>query len=297
METIRDKTRAYLYAFMVHLAVFASLFVGLLWTQSARPVAMIGPTIDAEIVGPSAAPRARAPSKPKPAPPKPVEPPPAPEPPKPPEVKEPPPTVQRNDNKEQEKIAEIAEQKAEQAKREQEEKHRQQQILLDEEKKRQEAEAKQQQIQKQLDDIHKERDKAAKQTRLAQEKMKQLDDLQKQQSQPKQADVPDAAVAKTGANGEDASLAAAYNSAITKVVTDNWNRPDTAPTGLRCAVRIVQIPGGTVISANIGTPCNADQITQESIKQAVTKAQPLPYRGYEKVFQREITFIFKYEGN
>lgn len=289
METFRDKTRAYLYAFMVHLAVFASLFVGLLWTQSARPVAMIGPAIDAEIVGPSAAPL-RAPSKPKPEPPKPVEPPPAPEPPKPPEVKQPPPTVQRNDNKEQEKIAEIAEQKAEQAKREQEEKHRQQQILLDEEKKRQE-------VQKQLDDIHKERDKAAKQTRLAQEKMKQLDDLQKRQSQPKQADVPDAPVAKTGGNGADASLAAEYNSAIIKVVTDNWNRPDTAPAGLRCAVRIVQIPGGTVISANIGTPCNADQITQESIKQAVTKAQPLPYKGYESVFQREITFIFKYEGN
>ena len=294
METFRDKTRAYLYAFMVHLAVFASLFVGLLWTQSARPVAMIGPTIDAEIVGPSAAP-VRAPSKPKP--PKPVEPPPAPEPPKPPEAKEPPPTVQRNDNKEQEKIAEIAEQKAEQAKREQEEKHRQQQILLDEEKKRQEAEAKQQQIQKQLDDIHKERDKAAKQTRLAQEKMKQLDDLQKQQSQPKQADVPDAPVAKTGGNGADTSLLAEYSTALRKVVTDNWNRPDTVQPGLRCSLHLIQLPGGTVMLAKAVSPCNADQITRTSIEQAVTKAQPLPYRGYESVFQREITFIFTYDGN
>ncbi|MGH6684751.1 MAG: TonB C-terminal domain-containing protein, partial [Pseudolabrys sp.] len=228
-------------------------------------------------------------SKPKPAPPKPVEPA------KPPEVKEPPPTVQRNDNKEQEKIAEIADQKAEQAKREQEEKHRQQQILLDQDKKREEAEAKERQ--KKLDQIRTEQAAVAKQVRLAQDKLKQLDDLQKQQSSKATPDVADAAVAKTGMNGNDTGLAAAYSAAITKVVTDNWNRPDTTPVGIRCTVRIIQIPGGTVISANIGSPCNADQVTQESIKQAVTKAQPLPYKGYESVFQRDITFIFKYDGN
>ncbi|MGH8124083.1 MAG: cell envelope integrity protein TolA [Rudaea sp.] len=294
METFRDKTRAVVYAVMVHLAVFASLFVGLLWTQSARPVAMIGPAIDAEIIGPSAAPPARAPSKPNPQPPKPAEP--VAEPPEPPEVKQPPPTAQRNDNKEQEKIAEIAEQKAEQAKREQEEKHRQQQILLDDEKKREEAETKERQ--KKLDKIHVEQLAAAKQVRLAQEKMKQLDDLQKQQSQHAPApDVPDAQVAKTGQNGADTSLLAQYSSAITKVVTDNWNRPDTVQPGLRCSVHLIQLPGGTVMSAKTVSPCNADQITRTSIEQAITKAQPLPYRGYESVFQREITFIFKYDGN
>jgi len=309
MESLGEKARAYLYALLVHVVVIASLFIGLLWSRAATPVATQGPIIEAEIVGAPSAPRPRAQSKPRAEPPKPVAPapapePPKPEPPKPPEEK-PPPTVQRNDNREQEKIAEVAEQKAEAAKRAQDEKHRQQQIELDEEKKREEAEAKQKakqaEIAKQLDEIRQQREKAAKQTRLAQEKMKQLDDLQHEQSQPQKrapaADVPEAETAKTGMNGNDTSLLAEYSSAIVKVVTDNWNRPDTAPAGVRCAVRIVQIRGGTVLSANIGSPCNADAVTQESIKQAVTKAQPLPYKGYESVFQREITFIFKYDGN
>lgn len=302
METFGQKARAYLYALLVHVVVIASLFIGLLWSRTATPVATPGPVIEAEIVGAAAAPRPQ--SKPRPSAPKPA---PAPEPPKPeppkPAEAQPPPTVQHNDNQEQEKIAEIAEQKAEQAKKTQEEKHRQQQIELDEQKKRDEAEAKQKtkqaEIQKQLDDLRKEREKAAKQTLLAKEKMKQLDDLQKQQSEPKKAppaDVPEAETAKTGMNGNDTSLLAEYSSAIVKIVTDNWNRPDTAPAGVRCAVHIVQIRGGTVLSANIASPCNADQITQESIKQAVTKAQPLPYKGYESVFQRDITFIFKYDG-
>ena len=312
METFSEKTRAYLYALIVHLAVFASLFIGLLWTQPVHPVATPGPTIEADLVGPSAAPRAHATSKPKPEPPKPPQPapepptpePPKPEPPKPADAKQPPPTVQRNDNKEQEKIDEFALQKAEQAKHEQEEKHKQQQIKLeDEQRKEAEAKERQQQIQKQLEDIRKERAAAAKQTKLAQEKMKQLDDLQKEQSQPAKpvreppADVPEAPERKTGSNGTDTSLLAEYSSAIIKVVTDNWNRPDTVQPGLRCAVHVIQLPGGTVMDAKAVSPCNADQVTRTSIEQAVTKAQPLPYKGYESVFQREITFIFKYDGN
>lgn len=298
MENFSDKTRAYIYALLVHLAVFVSLFLGLFWVPPAPALSMVGPPIEAVLIGPSAAPPPVR--KPAPQPPKPVEPTPAPEPPKPPEVKQPPPTVQRNDNQDQEKIAEIAQQKAEQAKRAEEEKVRQKQILLDEEKKREEAEAKRQDIQKKLDDIRKERETAAKQTKLAQEKMKQLDDLQKQQSQvkrPPAADVPEAAERQTGTNGADTSLLAAYTSAIQKVVTENWNRPDTAAAGVRCVVRIIQIPGGTVINTSISSPCNADAITQNSIIQAVTKAQPLPYKGYESVFQREINFNFKYDGN
>ncbi len=308
MESFTDKARAFFYSLTVHLSVFALLFLGLFFFQPARPVALHGPVIEATIVGPAAAPRPQPVSKPKPEPPKPVAPPPTPEPPKPeppkpPEVK-PPPTVQRNDNREQEKIAESGMQKAEEAKRAQEEKHRQQQILLEEEKKREEAEAKEKQrkeeIAKQLEDIRKERAANEKKLKLAQEKMQQLDDLQKQQSQPKKVppapDVPVAETAKTGMAGNDTGLLAEYSSAIIKVVTDNWNRPDTVQAGLRCAVHVIQLPGGTVMSAKAVSPCNADQVTRTSIEQAVTKAQPLPYKGYESVFQREITFTFRYDG-
>jgi colicin import membrane protein len=325
METTSDKTRAYLYAFAVHLAVFAMLFLGLFWAKAEKPVVFAGAVIEADLVGKVGAP-AHSQPKPTPAPPKPTptpEPPAPPEPPKPPkpdpvppkstptppkpeEVKQPAPTVPHNDNKTQEKIDELALQKAEKAEKAQEAKHKQEQIEL-EQKQREEAEAKAQkqaEVQKQLDDIRKERAAAAKQTKLQQEKLKQLDDLSKAQSQPAAkpskappVDAPLADERHTGANGDDTSLLAEYQSAIQKVVTDNWNRPDTASAGVRCAVRIIQIPGGTVISANVVSPCNADAVTRTSITNAVTKAQPLPFKGYEKVFQREVTFIFKYDGN
>lgn len=306
MESFSDKARAFFYSLAVHLSVFALLFVGLFFFQPAHPVATPGPMIEATIVGTAAAPRPQPVSKPRPEPPKPAEPPP--EPPKPepaklPEIK-PPPTVQRNDNKEQEKVAETGMQKAEEAKRAQEEKHKQQQILLEEEKKREEAEAKQKakqaEIAKQLEDIRKEREKAAKQTRLAQEKMKQLDDLQRQQSQPKKAppapDVPVAETAKTGMQGNDTSKLAEYYSAIQLAVNNNWMRPPNAPVGLRCRVHIIQIRGGTVLSANIVPPCSVDPATRTSIEQAVMKASPLPYQGYEKEFSREFNFDFTYDG-
>lgn len=306
METSSDKARAYLYALLVHLAVFASLFLGLLWVTPQTMPLLEGPIIEAEIVDKVAAPHPQPPSKAPPAPPKeetapPPEPKPAPPPPPQPE-KTPPPTVQKNDNRDQEKIAEMAMLKAEQAKKAEEEKVRQKQIELQQEKERKEAEAKekQEQIQKQLEEIRKERAANDKKLKIAKQRMEQLDDLAKQQASAKPvkapvADVPEGP-ARTGMNGTDSSLLAEYSSAIVKVVTDNWNRPDTTPTGVRCAIRITQIPGGTVINTTITSPCNADMITQNSIKQAVTKAQPLPYKGYESVFQREITFIFKYDG-
>lgn len=307
MESQSDKVRAYLYALLVHLGVFVLLFIGLFWaTPQAMPL-LQGPVIEATIVGKPSAPKPTPPSKTPPAPPKeetapPPAPKPAPPPPPQPE-KTPPPTVQKNDNRDQEKIAEMAQIKAEQAKKAEEEKVKQKQIELQQEKERKEAEAKekQEQIQKQLEEIRKERAANDKKLKLAQQKMQQLDDLQKQQSAPKPvkapaADVPEAAETRTGYNGNDSSLLAEYSSAIVKVVTDNWNRPDTTPSGVRCTITITQIPGGAVIDATIGSPCNADMITQNSIKQAVTKAQPLPYKGYESVFQRRITFIFKYDG-
>jgi colicin import membrane protein len=59
----------------------------------------------------------------------------------------------------------------------------------------------------------------------------------------------------------------------------------------------VQIPGGEVISAAIAGQCNADEATRRSLVAAVERAGTLPYRGFEDVFQREIDFIFRYDGN
>jgi len=72
MESLGEKARAYLYALIVHVVVIASLFIGLLWSRAATPVATQGPIIEAEIVGAPSAPRPRAQSKPRAEPPKPV---------------------------------------------------------------------------------------------------------------------------------------------------------------------------------------------------------------------------------
>jgi colicin import membrane protein len=289
MESFGDKSRAFIYALLVHLACIAVMFVGLLWTKAAAPISVPGPIIEAELIGPSAAPKPVA-ARPKPAPPKPVEKPPEkpPEPP-PPQPAEPP----KNDAIEREKIAEIALLKAEQEKKAEEEKRKREQTLLDEQ---------QRERLKQIEDIKRQREAAEKKRKLEQEKLAQLQDLSKQKPQkapPQKAQpqVAEAEQAKTGTNGNDTGLLAEYSAAIINVVKLNWNRPDNAQPGLRCTLKVIQLPGGDVMSAQAIAPCNADQVTRASIEEAVTKAQPLPYKGYEKVFARELTLIFFYDGN
>src|SRR5678815_1590971 len=281
MESIGDKTRAFIYALLVHLACIAVMFVGLLWTKAAAPISVPGPIIEAELVGPSAAPKPVA-SRPKPAPPKPVEKPPEkpPEPP-PPQPAEPP----KTDAIEREKIAEIALLKAEQEKKAEEEKRKREQTLLEDQ---------QRERLKQIEDIKRQREAAEKKRKLEQEKLAQLQDLSKQKPQKAPPAVPEAEQPKTGTNGNDTGLLAEYSAAIINVVKLNWNRPDNAQPGLRCTLKVIQLPGGDVMSAQAVAPCNADQVTRASIEEAVTKAQPLPYKGYEKVFARALTLIFFY---
>lgn len=287
MESFGDKLRAWIYAALVHLGVVALLFAGLLWTRSTRPLELPGPVIEAELVGISAAPKphARARAAPRPAPPKPE--PPQPKPPEPAPV--PPSQVQRQDRVEREKVAELAAQKAEAAQRAEQERHRQEQVLLDEQR-RVERDRLQQ-----LQDIRREREAAERKLKLEREKLAQLRDLQQAKPAPAQA-VPENAQARTGSNGKDDSLQAQYFAAIQNAVTNNWLRPDNTLTGLRCMLRIVQIPGGDVIGVQMLNPCNADPLTRASIEQAVKRASPLPYKGYEAVFQRQIDFNFTYDG-
>ena len=291
MESFRDKARACGLAFLVHLGVVAVLLIGLFWTQSdVKPISLPGPIIEAELVGISAAPKPRAAVKPRPAPPKPADKPPEVE--KPPESKPTPPSQpQRNDQTDREKIAEMAQQKADQAQRAEEERKRQEQVLL-EQQQRDERER-----QKQLEDIKRQHADAEKKLKLEKEKLAQLQDLQKPKPiHPTTQPVPEAAEAKTGNNGQDDSLQAQYYAAIQNAVTNNWLRPDNTLAGVRCMLRIVQIPGGDVIGVEIGNPCNADPQTRNSIEQAVKRAAPLPFKGYEKEFRREINLNFSYDG-
>lgn len=63
--------------------------------------------------------------------------------------------------------------------------------------------------------------------------------------------------------------------------------------GTRCKVLVTQLPGGEVISAEVQPGCPMDAAGQRSIEAAVLKAQPLPYRGFEPVFNRRLIFNFE----
>jgi colicin import membrane protein len=296
MENAHDKLRAFALALAVHLLCIGAMLLGLWWTTASAPKVMPGPVIEATLVGPTAAPKPRAgkaPSRPRATKPPPA---PRPEPPAPPSRAVPPPTQTQQDRVDQERIAALAAAKAEAEKKEQEEKHRQAQVLLEQQEKERRLEAERR---KQLADIRRQREAAEKTLAREQARLAQLED----QHRAAQAETPDtaeteheAAQATTGAGGRDDDLSARYAAAIQAAVTNNWNRPDSAQAGLRCVLRIIQIPGGDVISAHVTSPCNADQPTRNSIEQAVMKAAPLPYQGYEKVFQRSINFNFKYDG-
>ena len=305
METYADKLRAFGLALAVHAVCILAMLIGLWWTTETRPVSVPGPVIQVDLIGPTQAPKSVAvasvkappkPSIPKPEPPKPDVPKPEPVKIQTPQEPTPPPTEVHQDKVEQERIAALAAEKAEQAEKEQEEKHRQQQALL-EEQQRKEEERK-----KQLADIRKQREAAEKALKLEQQKLAQLEDRQradrtKADKQRVQAMAErEGEQAQTGAGGQDDDLSARYAAAIQSAVTNNWNRPDSAQPGLRCTIEITQIPGGDLLNVTVSTPCNADQVTRNSIESAVRKAAPLPYKGYEKVFQRSIRFNFRYDG-
>lgn len=308
METRADRLRALAFALGLHALVLAALLGGMWWARESRPVVMPGPVIEATLVGPTAAPRGGAPA-PAPAPPQPPEPapPPAPEPPPPVPEPEPPPAaapppseLPRPDQVDQEKVAALAREQAEAEQRLQEEKARERQVLLEQEERERKALAEKQ---KQLEAIRREREAAQQRANRERERLAQLEDRNRRAAEAAaQADTAgaevehEAAQAQTGAGGADDSLTARYAAAIQAAVTQAWNRPENAAAGLRCTLRIVQIPGGEVISASVSSPCNADAATRASIEQAVMRAAPLPYRGYEAVFRRSINFNFKYDG-
>jgi len=176
-----------------------------------------------------------------------------------------------------------------------------QKLRMERERKREDERLKQQQ---ELENIRKQREAADKQRKLEEERLKQIEarrqaDTAEQRRQLEAADRKKQVEAEQREfrAGQLATLDQEYQIAIQSQVTQNWLRPLTAQPGLRCTLKIVQIPGGEVISAAIAGKCNGDQATRRSIVAAVERVGRLPYRGFEDVFKREIDFIFIYDGD
>ncbi|HEX7342472.1 MAG TPA: cell envelope integrity protein TolA [Rhodanobacteraceae bacterium] len=269
--------------------VFAALHLPAGWSpiMCQRPQALAGPVIEATLIGTSAAPlpsarRHRRKSSPSPPPKpaaKPVKPKVSPVPTLPAPPKHP---ALRN----QQKAVLMASQKAEQAKRvaQQQEQQRMSELQA-------EQQAKLNKIFQQMAQTRQALHHADSRNRLEQQKLAQLKDLKKADQAPPQ--VPGVKVteqAQSGGNGTDED---AYKAAIQNAVTQAWLRPDNIPEGAVCPIHIVQIPGGQVVSVTIDPSCPFDAAAKLSVKNAVLRAQPLPYKGYAKVFQSDLTLNFK----
>lgn len=187
------------------------------------------------------------------------------------------------------------------AQRKREAQDRLQQLRMERERKLEQERLKQQ---RELEQIRAEREAAERKRKLEQERLKQIEARKEQELLEQQRLQREAAAqrqkeqeAREFRAGQMATLSDNYQAAIQSFVTQNWLRPPTAQPGLRCTLRIVQIPGGEVISAAIAGRCNGDEATRRSILAAVERGGALPYRGFEDVFEREIDFIFIYDGD
>jgi colicin import membrane protein len=220
------------------------------------------------------------------------------------------------EQRKRERDAELEKQRQRELERKQEERRKQQeleaqrkrdaqdrlqQLRLERERKLEDERQKQQ---RELEKVREEREAADRKRKQEEERLKQLEAVREREKQ-EQLQLQQQAEAQRRAEaearefraGQTATKSDNYQAAIQAFVTQNWLRPPTAQAGLRCTLRIVQIPGGEVISAAIRGTCNGDEATRRSILAAVERGGTLPYRGFEDVFEREIDFIFIYDGD
>ena len=87
------------------------------------------------------------------------------------------------------------------------------------------------------------------------------------------------------------SLSTAYVRAIQAAVQRNWLLPDPARP-FRCTVAVEQRPGGGLVEVVITDPCDATEAVRQSLLAAIGRAEPLPYGGFEPVFQRNLRLTF-----
>lgn len=193
---------------------------------------------------------------------------------------------------------------AEKREREQEEKRRQEQIDLTERERQKEAEERQRLAQqaeaekkkaereKKLAQIRAEREKLQRQTQLAEQRLRQIADARAASASEAAAQSSATGAPPPGNNGVDEGLLQQYIAAIQSSVVGKWTRPDNVPN-LPCKMTIIQLPGGQVMDVQFEGSCPYDEAGKRSVEAAVRKAQPLPYAGFESVFNRRLNFTFR----
>lgn len=291
-QTRADTWTAVAQALGLHVLLFALMFAGLRWSQHNAAEAAQGDPIEADLVAVSdlsaSMQRAlqRAPkAQPAPSPAEKIDPLPEPVPdavPPPPQPKALPPPVPEPAPVEQEKVQRDAP-SPEVAKRprEQEQKRRQpDQAELDAKKQAEQEREKQ----RQLAEIRRLREQAARERSMAEQRAQQLADARN----------PGASTAPPppGNRGTDPSLQAKYAAALQQAILRQWIRPETVALGQRCRISIRQLQGGEVVDVSVSASCPYDAAGRQSVERAIYKASPLPYAGFETVFNRNLDLNF-----
>lgn len=230
--------------------------------------------------------------------------------------------IAQPDTVDQERVSALAISQ-EKARQEQEAKRRQEQIDLTERKRVEEAEQKtrlakqqeeadrqkklaeeqrvanetkaEQDRQNRIAELRRKREQAEREVKLAEQRQRQVADAQAraQAASTNSAASSGSSAPSPGQGGTSTDLTAKYAAAIQQAVLNQWIRPDTIPRGQRCRLTIRQLPGGEVISVEFAPSCPYDEAGRRSVEAAVLRAQPLPYRGFESVFQRNLNFNFE----
>ncbi len=98
---------------------------------------------------------------------------------------------------------------------------------------------------------------------------------------------------ESGESGVDAHLSERYATALNEAIDRAWTRPEAMALGEPCRITIHQRPGGGVIDVVVSASCPYDEAGRRSIEDGVRKAQPLPYAGFESVFETELILDFR----
>lgn len=90
---------------------------------------------------------------------------------------------------------------------------------------------------------------------------------------------------------DDHDPEADYINAVGHAIEAHWPKP---PSVVRawCTVHITQIPGGEVVGVEVASGCPYDAKRRKALEDAIWQASPLPYKGYESVWCRQIEFSF-----
>jgi colicin import membrane protein len=144
-----------------------------------------------------------------------------------------------------------------------------------------------------LEDLIKQKEQAAKEREQKQREMAQVQEDIAARSLAQA--IADEEAGLTGDNADN-SLLAQYRSALASTIEQRSHVSRDLREGFLCWVRVTQLPGGEVMSVVPQAKCNATAQERAELVEGVMRASPLPYSGFEPVFDRLVDIPFQAQG-